>query len=222
MGLKYYGSMTENLLIDLIFEYGTLTKAQLDKILCGYSIKEVDRRSMIMKVQRNPCICVSEKSQILEELAGEQDTDADKLFASDFANRASRVRAVERSVWVLIDYIFEVDYHFCCNDVRQGGGPSLCFGTGNRHYEVFYIPKGQEDFFNIMFSAYAKEMICKTGLARENGWCDEDSENSLLSTERFIALDAPEQISLLDVPNVLSYCLIGEDNKIDYRKVATQ
>lgn len=213
MGLKYYGRLNIDVLVNILFEYGTISRSQFIKILSGYGLKEHEQMSILIKLRRNPSVCMMDKSHIL---GGKQQTCEDKYFASDFINYASRVASTEHCLWVLLDYIFEVDYHFCCGEPCQNLGPSVAFGIENSHYEVFYVRQGDEEFFNTVAEAQVKELIYKTNLAKKEGWTTSDTANSLFSTERFIVVDNSEQITKLTVPNVISYCVVRPDHTVEY------
>ena len=97
---------------------------------------------------------------------------------------------LSRCVWVLLDFIDQVEYH----TVGEFPAAILCFANGEL-YEIVPIPQGKES------------MICQL-LRRPQKDAD----------KRIVVVDAAAQIELLDIPQVAGFCTVVEDGTVSYYK----
>lgn len=90
--------------------------------------------------------------------------------------------------WVLLDFKDSIIYHI------SGEFPvKLHFFSKDQAYEVIYVHKGQEALMNAVF--------------RNNAESDSD---------RIIVLESVKQIDNLFIENVIAFCLIDDNGKVNY------
>ncbi len=110
-----------------------------------------------------------------------------------YANQEARNSVnqdLSRCVWVLLDFIDQVEYH------TVGDFPAviLCFANGEL-YEIVPIPQGKET------------MICQ--LLRQP---QKDAG------KRIVVVENTAQIEMLDIPQVAGFCTVAEDGTVSYYK----
>ena len=206
LGMKFYPTISMQILMALVHEYGVIEQAQLRGLLAGREIESSNIESLLLKLRRN-----AQLSQFFDE-------DDLIVFSSDCARSAKKVKALKKIIWVLWEYIQEVDYHFCCSDIKNQIAPCICFGNTDKHYELFYLPKGDEDFFNISIEAFERELLYK--ISMNEGEDSKVYKYTVLSTRRLVVLDDFDQIEKLKINRVVAYCTVDTDNsghKIIYK-----
>ena len=121
----------------------------------------------------------------------------ERIFCAEngryYANQEARNNAdkdLSRCVWVLLDFIDQVEYH----TVGEFPAAILCFANGEL-YEIVPIPQGKET------------MICQ--LLRQP---QKDAG------KRIVVVDDAAQIELLDIPQVAGFCTVAEDGTVSYYK----
>lgn len=103
---------------------------------------------------------------------------------------SSTVKDLSRCVWVLLDFIDQVEYH----TVGEFPATILCFANGDL-YEIVPIPQGKET------------IICQ--LLRQP---QKDAG------KRIVVVDDAAQIELLDIPQAAGFCTVAEDGTVSYYK----
>lgn len=97
-------------------------------------------------------------------------------------------RGLLAAVWVLVDFIDQVEYH------SIGEFPAkVIFIADGEIYEVVYIEAGKETLM--------RQVINRQG---------EDGSHYL------VLVDSPEQIGGLELPNVRGYCTVSPDGEVQY------
>ena len=104
--------------------------------------------------------------------------------------QSNAVKDLSRCVWVLLDFIDQVEYH----TVGEFPAAILCFANGEL-YEIVPIPQGKET------------MICQ--LLRQP---QKDAG------KRIVVVDDAAQIELLNIPQVAGFCTVAEDGTVSYYK----
>lgn len=94
-----------------------------------------------------------------------------------------------RSVWILLDFIEQVEYHSSSEFPAK-----IIFFARSELYEIIYAAAGQESLVNHLKS--------------------KNQEND----RRIILVDSPEQIRLLHIPGAAGYCTVNGDGHINYYK----
>lgn len=94
-----------------------------------------------------------------------------------------------RSVWILLDFIEQVEYHSSSEFPAK-----IIFFARSELYEIIYAAAGQESLVNHLKS--------------------KNQEND----RRIILVDSPEQIRLLHIPGAAGYCTVNGDGYINYYK----
>ena len=104
--------------------------------------------------------------------------------------QSNAVRDLSCCVWVLLDFINQVEYH----TVGEFPAAILCFANGEL-YEIVPIPQGKE------------AMICH--LLRQP---QKDTG------KRIVVVEDTAQIKVLDIPQVAGFCTVAEDGTVSYYK----
>ena len=96
--------------------------------------------------------------------------------------------ALSRCIWVLLDFIEQVEYH------TAGEFPVeiLCFANEDL-YEIIPIPRGKETIVSRMLHLPQKD----TG-------------------KRIVVVDDAAQIDTLDIPQAVGFCTVAEDGSVNY------
>ncbi len=92
------------------------------------------------------------------------------------------------AVWVLIDFIDQVDFH----SVSDFPTEIIFFMKGNI-YEILYVTKGKEALINTLLS-----------------------HQSEAPSRYIVIVDCEEQIPLLNIPNVVGYCTVSFSGEVQY------
>ena len=110
-----------------------------------------------------------------------------------YANRevqGNAVKDLSRCVWVLLDFIDQVEYH----TVGEFPAAILCFANGEL-YEIVPIPQGKET------------MICQLLHQPQKD-----------AGKRIVVVEDTSQIELLDIPQAAGFCTVAEDGTVSYYK----
>ncbi len=92
------------------------------------------------------------------------------------------------AVWVLIDFIDQVDYH------STGDFPAkLIFFASNEVYEIIHVEEGKETLISQVLSAYAEN-----------------------PSRYLLMVDSLEQIERLDIPNTSGFCTVTLEGEVQY------
>ena len=96
--------------------------------------------------------------------------------------------ALSRCIWVLLDFIEQVEYH------TAGEFPVeiLCFANEDL-YEIIPIPRGKETIVSRMLHLPQKD----TG-------------------KRIVVVDDAAQIDTLDIPQAVGFCTVAADGSVNY------
>lgn len=92
------------------------------------------------------------------------------------------------SVWVLLDFIDQVEYH------SIGDYPAkIIFFAGGEVYEIVYAASGKETLINHVLAEVKEE-----------------------PSKYIVLVDNPEQIAELQVPNASGYCTVSAEGEVQY------
>ena len=101
-------------------------------------------------------------------------------------------RGMMAAIWVLIDFIDQVDYHstsdFPCK---------IIFFSCHEVYEIVYVPCGKEDLISNVLSSKA------------------DSPPHYI-----VVVDSPGQIANIRIPNASGYCTVSAAGKVQYYQLS--
>ena len=96
-----------------------------------------------------------------------------------------------RAVWVLLDFIRQVDYHAPADFPVK-----LVFFADGELYEIAYIAAGQE------------ALVCHALRGNKGG------------SRRIMLVDTPAQIAQIDCPGISGFCTVDEEGRTNYFKKA--
>lgn len=164
---QIYGQEAASILRD-INTYHALTETQLLKF---YPHKEGQVRAVLTYLTRQGRIRLR-----------------DGYYCADPRRVEELDRPLSAAVWILLDFIEEVEYH------DAGNYPSLIiFFAGGEVYEIVYAEQGKEQLVNRLLDGM-----------EETG-------------SRYIVLvDTPEQIDELHSSHISGYCTVASDGTIQY------
>ena len=112
----------------------------------------------------------------------------DGYYCIDPAQVENLDRGLLASVWVLLDFIEQVEYH------STGEYPAqIIFFADGEVYEIVYVAPGKEVLINHLLAKMS-----------ENG------------SKYILVVEAPEQISELQIPNTSGYCTVSQEGEIQY------
>ena len=94
-------------------------------------------------------------------------------------------------VWVLLDFIRQVDYHAPADFPVK-----LVFFSDGELYEIAYIAAGQE------------ALVCHALRGNKGG------------SRRIMLVDTPAQIAQIDCPGISGFCTVDEEGQTNYFKKA--
>ena len=114
--------------------------------------------------------------------------DESNRFIPNGGSEISIDQNLTKAVWVLLDFIDRVDFHRACDVPVQ-----ISFFAQGEEYEIIYVPFGQEGLIT-----QALHMLGK------------------FTARRIVIIDAPDQISALDLPDVSGYCMVAGDGRVSY------
>ena len=106
---------------------------------------------------------------------------------------SSQERDTVKAVWVLLDFIEKADFH-SVSDFPV----NLIFFAGGELYEIISVPAGLE-------------MLITRALRN-------DEENT---GRRIVVVDSPEQIPVLEFPNISGFCTVDGSGHVTYYQKAT-
>ena len=92
------------------------------------------------------------------------------------------------ALWVLIDFIDQVDYHSSSEFPAK-----IIFFAQDEVYEIVYVASGQEVLISHVLSTQVK-----------------DPPNYI------ILVDKPEQIAAIQAPNIRGFCTVSPDGQVQY------
>ena len=100
--------------------------------------------------------------------------------------------SIRRAVWVLLDFIEQVEFHSSSDFPTQ-----VIFYAQGDVYEVIDIPAGQETLISQALRQSREE-----------------------PGRRILIVDSPQQIHALNIPGVSAYCTVAGDGSINYYQKA--
>jgi hypothetical protein len=112
-------------------------------------------------------------------------------YSIDKAHSKNIDKGLLASVWVLLDFIDKVEYHYICDFPVK-----ISFFADGEVYEIIYVTLEQEILLNHALSKEEKN-----------------------DTRRIILIDRPEQIELIDIPNTSGFCSVEPDGTVQYYKL---
>lgn len=114
--------------------------------------------------------------------------DPEKEILCDRPDRAmSPDQAMIAAYWVLLDFDNALVYH------TAGEFPiTITFFSSNEEYEIIYVQSGQEQLINHVLS------------------------KANISVNRLIIVTSLEQAKQLQIPNVVAFCIVAQDGKVNY------
>lgn len=95
---------------------------------------------------------------------------------------------LSRSLWVLIDFIDQADFHSTSDFPAK-----IIFFAHDEVYEIVYAAFGQEVLISHVLSAKTDE-----------------------PPHYIILVDKPEQIALIEAPNISAFCTVSPDGQVQY------
>lgn len=158
-------------LLRIISMYPGLTETQLCRFFPGKDDKIINLLSHLKR-----------QGRVVQE------TSAGGFFSFG-ADPRSTDSGLIRSVWILLDFIEQVEYHsFSEFPVK------IVFFARSELYEVVYVPVGQEALINHLLSQNQSD------------------------DRRIVLVDDAAQIHLLQIPGVSGYCTVTKTGQIKYYK----
>ena len=169
---QIYGSEAADLLKNISM-YKTLTEKQIARLYPG---KESVIKNLLAHLKR--------QGRVYFNSDGRRFSVSDKCDAQiDFGLVAA--------VWVMIDFIDRVEYHFA------GDFPvKISFFADDELYEIIYVGREQEILMNHALSGNTKS-----------------------EARRIVIIDAPEQIENIDISNVTGFCTVDSEGTVCYYKL---
>ena len=113
--------------------------------------------------------------------------DCGRYFPSGSSPKVNK--GLIQSVWVLLDFIDQVEYHAPADFPVQ-----LVFFAHGELYEVIYAAQGQE------------ALICHA------------LENDKSGSRRILMVDEPPQISQIDCLGIVGFCTVASSGRVQYFK----
>lgn len=164
---QIYGQEATSLLRDITM-YHALTKAQLLALYPGKQSKIENLLTYLVKQGR---ICFDGDYYCPPPGPGE-------VFDTSLSS----------AVWVLIDFIEQVEYH------SSGDFPAqIIFFADGQIYEIIHASSGKEALFNHILSDTSEE-----------------------PSKYLVIVDRAEQIEGLHIPNAAAYCTVAADGTVQY------
>ena len=185
-------------LCEFITEYGAVSNSQISRILANTDY-ERKRKGPLFKA-------------IATVGTALYDEDA-KIFYGDqyVAPSSERQYAMERSIWVLIDFLGRIDMHF---RVSSDFSPSLiCMTIEKRFYEIAYSRSGQEEYLANQLRAARLELIYKAESEYLSRVLDKDDKAYLEGAKYIIILEDIQKAKLIQSSHTAYYCTLGQDNR---------
>ena len=97
-------------------------------------------------------------------------------------------RGLSSALWVLIDFIDQVDFHSTSDFPAK-----IIFFACDEVYEIVYISFGQEALISHVLSTNTGE-----------------------PPHYLILVDKPEQIALIEAPNISGFCTVSPEGQVQY------
>ena len=164
---QIYGQEAAGILRD-IATYRALTKEQILRL---YPKKEPVIKNLLTYLLHQGRICLS-----------------NGYYCTDPGQTDELDRGLLASVWVLLDFIDQVEYH----------------STGDYQAKIIFFARGE--VYEIVYAEPGKEVLLNHLLA-----------GTAESGSRYIfVVDDPEQISELQAPNTSGYCTVSPEGAIEY------
>ena len=110
------------------------------------------------------------------------------LYCASEDSAESIDRGLLAAVWVLVDFINQVEYHSACDFPGK-----IMFFADGEVYEIVPISVGQEALVGQLLTAGPKD-----------------------PPKYIVLVDKPEQIAELQIPNASGYCTVSDDGTVRY------
>jgi len=168
---QIYGNEAADLLRSITM-YKTLTEKQIIRLYPG---KETVIKNLITHLTKQGRIY--------------QDYKKRRISASAEYNAKVDAGLLD-AVWVLIDFIDRVEYHYVSDFPVK-----IVFFADGEEYEIVYVP-------------FEQETLISHVLAGKN-----ETE-----TRRIMLIDSPEQIDNINISNIAGFCTVNSDGAVRYYK----
>lgn len=183
-------------LCEFISEYGAVSNAQISRILANIDYERRKKGSLFKAI-----------STVGTAL---YDEDA-KVFFNDqyIPPNSQRQFAMDRALWVLIDFLGRIDMHF---RVSSDYAPSLiCMSIEKRFYEIAYAASGQEEYLDNQLRAARLEMIYKAESEYLSKVLDKDDKIYLEGAKYIIILDDVQQARHIKSNHTAYFCTLNAE-----------
>ena len=114
-------------------------------------------------------------------------------YASSNTLKSEREAVIQR-IWVLLDFMPDVDYH-SASDYPV----AITFFVGGEEYQIIHATEGNEALLSAVISHY------KNNIAK-----------------RLVLVDTPDQIPLLVFPGIIGYCTTTTSGQVKYYKLRSK
>ena len=147
------------------------------------------------------------------------DEDARVFYRDRYISpNSARQHAMERALWVLIDFLGRIDMHF---RVSTDYTPSvICMSIEKRFYEIIYAPAGQEEYLDNKLRAARLELIYKAETEYLQKVLDTNDKAFLEGARYIIILEDLEKAGLIQSEHTAYYCVLSEEDRPTFYKPA--
>lgn len=199
IGVRKHGSFDFTYMHQLVLEYGLIPRNLMASYLSrsGYNYK-----TRIKILSRLATACADREKQNEYYI-----TMPDQL---KYPLPMQKERA--KCLWVLMDYIDKVDFHYRLEYPPCVIGMEL----DGRDYEIIYVARGEEKKALGLLRANHYEIVKRMQFAQLQGFLTQQ-ERDMADNVRYIAVIEEEaQIQMLRYERIYTFATIGKDGIIEY------
>jgi len=197
--------LTQQYAEGLIHEYGFVRKEQLIRLFDNNGFNERKRGSYLSTLRK-----YGEKTFF--------DRDADGFYAVNYTEpNQERAAAMDKCMWVLIDFLGKVEHHFPIASVFTPS--TICLMLEERSYEIAYCKAGLEKYFNNQLRAARTEFLYRADMPFFQPIIEKDDKAILEATRYIVLVDDIEAAQEIQSSQVAFYVTLDENNNCTFYPV---
>jgi hypothetical protein len=143
------------------------------------------------------------------------DGNSDSYYSSNYVSSASeRAVALDKCMWVLIDFLGKVEHHFPIASVFS---PSqICLMHEERAYEIAYCPAGLERYFNNQLRAARAELLYRAESSYFAPIVEQDDKAIIQATRYIVLVEDIEKAHEVESGLISFFVTLDKDNKCNF------
>lgn len=199
------GPLTQQYAEEFIYEYGFVRREQLSRLFRNAGFSR-DKSSSFLSAIRS----YGKKAFYDKKTAA--------YYASNYTEPgAERFDAIDKCLWVLIDFLGKVEHHF---PISSAFSPSqICLMLEDRSYEIAFCAPGNEKYFNNQLHAARTELLYRAESSYFEPIVEQDDKAVIEATRYIVVVDSIEAAQEIRSGQIAFFVTLDSNNECTFYPV---